>query len=160
MTRQEWNELARHLSVAYRSQKFLVEKAELDIWYGYLKTFSYERVKECAKEWVYSSPYAPRLADFADKIRRKQTQAKDYNMRIKAIYYEMESYYPVSLRDKDRFEAFKKALRTSSPAEAVMSANAIKMDVISVVKAVENGEREELPTLSECIRECTQDVKQ
>ena len=160
MTQSEWYTLAKHFKAGFERQKFLESKNELDVWYSAIKDIDFKLAKEAAKQCICNNHFAPTVSDFVDQVNRIKACNNAYNQQIKRIYMEMEEYYPVCLRDKDRKSVFIKVISGKTASDAIANATRIKKSVISVVKSVENGYRDHLPSMSDCIRECADNERE
>lgn len=158
MTKVEWELFVKHFKAGYPRMKFLEDEAEKDVWFSYMVNVDFLIAKKVAKICFLTYQYPPKISEFMQQIDRMEERAKDKKSEIKKIYMLMEGYYPVSLRDAGRFKAFEDAIKDKDFKSVMKKAVKIKDSVIEVVMSVERGERESLPLLSECIKECISNV--
>ena len=158
MTQEEWLKLASYMKSHYSEFKhFLANDKEMDIWRGFFFKMDFNLGKRVAEMCIFRCSYPPKLTEavaFRDEILSEQ---KATSKQIYQIYREMEAYYPMSLRDEGRIEAFKTAIKAVDKSEAVNTARKIHNRVINRVEDAERRGANDLPVLSECIRECSTD---
>ena len=158
MTEDQWKVLAKYLKSHYESfRTFLSNKNDIEIWRGYFYKMDYEIGKQAVNTCFVRCDYPPKLSEVQAIYDEIVAEKKKASKQIYEIYREMETYYPMSLRDKDSIDAFKSVLNTVEKEQRINVARKVHNRVIERVKDVEQGKTDNLPVLSECIRECNID---
>lgn len=155
MTYEQWDEISKFMKSYYGKFKhFLSEKRERNVWYGYFQRMDYDMGMKAVNMCFAKCNYPPTLQQIMETYNELTSERQAYSKQVYEIYREMETYYPMSLRDDGRIEAFKAVLKDVKPSEIMSTARLIHNRVIGRVKDAERGDIDNLPVLSECIREC------
>lgn len=155
VTRDEWNILKGYLTEYYQKYRhFLTKDKECEVWFGYFAKMDYEIGKDAVNMSFARCSYPPTIQQILEIYKEIVEDRQAQNKQVYEIYREMETYYPMSLRDDDRIEAFKTAISSVESHQRINTARLIHNRVIGRVKDAERGNVDNLPVLSECIREC------
>lgn len=154
MNKTEWYELAKHARAAFKVKDFLENDRKCDIWLEYVKFMDFKIAKHAMKNFILTSKYPPSISEYIEMYNSLVDKSKDANLQIKMIYKNMESYYPMCLRDDEAKQTFIDTIKDDNPEKAIENAMTISNGIISCVKSMEKKGRDDLPTLSKCIREC------
>jgi len=155
VTNKQWWELAKHIKMAFPHDKhFMSSKDDAMIWYNVATEWDYEIAKKAIWDCIKGSKYAPAISDIDTAYKTEKAKQDSLNSQIREIYKSMENYYPVCLRDEGRINAFSDALKKIDGKDTVDKALKVKKRVIRAVEDAEKSGKDDLPTLSECIRKC------
>lgn len=153
MTRDEWDELSKHMKLSFpKAKTFMETTEEKNLWYGLAMDMDFKQAKQAAWRIIKTSIYPPSIAEFQASYDYITHENQRKNRELKEIYKAMESYYPVYLRDEHRLEAFRNALKSHPDKDPMEYARWLGKRVIRAVQDAERGKTDSLPPLSECIR--------
>lgn len=154
LNKTDWLTLAEKSREAFRDKEFMATEEKKQFWYDYVKFMDLKMAKHAMKNFILTSKYPPSISEYIEMYNSLVDKSKDANLQIKTIYKNMESYYPMCLRDDKAKQTFIDTIKDDNPEKAIENAMTISNGIISCVKSMEKKGRDDLPTLSKCIREC------
>jgi hypothetical protein len=158
VTNEQWWELAKMIKSAFpHDQHFMASKEDAMVWYNVAESWEYDIAKIAIWDCIKASKFPPAISELETAYQMQKSKQDSVNNQIREIYKAMENYYPVCLRDEDRVKTFSAVLKEVDGREAVEKALKIKKRVVKAVEEAEKSGKDDLPTLSECIRRCTND---
>lgn len=69
MTRQEFGSLITIIRSVYRDKDFLSDMSEMEVWYSFLKDYSFGESKIAVTKLATSSKWIPSIAEIVEQIR-------------------------------------------------------------------------------------------
>jgi hypothetical protein len=158
LNKTDWLTLAEKSREAFRDKEFMATEEKRQFWYEYVKFMDLKTAKHAMRNFILTSKYPPSISEYIEMYNSLVGKSKDANLQIKTIYKNMESYYPMSLRDKEAKDVFVEVIKADDMETTIENATTIANGIINCVKNIEKKGNRPLPVLSKCIRECKEYV--